>query len=174
MVAELTRDALAGAGDAGRTAGFDERIRATLHAVALDEQTAAELAAGRLVREREAVGLFGSGSAPAAESAVPAAGASDGKRDRKVAERRRHEEQELAAARKHEQKARRDHASAVKATERASKHAKNAQRRADEARKLAEEARAGLREAERRERDAARAYDRATRAVASQQKKLEP
>jgi hypothetical protein len=151
-----------------------KRIRATLHAAALDDQTAAELAAGRLVRDQEAVGLFGTGSVPAAGSGGPAAEESDRRGTRKAAEQRGREEQELASARAEEQKARRDHAGAVKATERAGKHAKDAQRRADEARKRAEEARAGLREAERRERDAARAYDHATRAVASKQMKLEP
>ena len=60
LVDKLTRDAAAIAGEAGTAGGsLDERIRDTLHAAALDEQTAAELAAGRIVREQRAVGLFG-------------------------------------------------------------------------------------------------------------------
>src|SRR5207253_4153617 len=64
LVAKLTRDATALAGEVSRSAtgSLEEQIRTTLHAAALDEQTAAELAAGRLVREQEAVGLFGAAS----------------------------------------------------------------------------------------------------------------
>jgi hypothetical protein len=192
LVAELTRNATALAGEVGRSAtgSLEERIRATLHAAALDEQAAAELAAGRLVREREAVGLFGVTSAEAksagkarpaekpARPAVKSAGASgkrgrDGSALRKVAERRRELGRELAAARAEEQKAERLRARAAKAAERAGRHAKDAQRRAEGAQKRAGEARARLREAERRERDAAIAYDRASRAVAAAERKLE-
>jgi hypothetical protein len=150
----------------------------------LDERTAAELAAGRLVREQEAVGLFGAApveadsARKAAASRRDAGAAVSGKRpaDRteapKVVERRRRLERELATARADELKAKREHARAAKATERAGKHAKDAQMRADQARKRADEASALLREAERQERDAARAYDRAARAAASAEKKL--
>jgi hypothetical protein len=45
-----------------------ERVRSTLHAASVDEEAREELAKGRFVREREAVGLgpFGAGAAPAA------------------------------------------------------------------------------------------------------------
>jgi hypothetical protein len=48
-----------------------DRVRSTLHAAAVDEEAREELARGRFVREREAVGLgpFGAGAAP-----VPAKG----------------------------------------------------------------------------------------------------
>jgi hypothetical protein len=186
LVAELTRDATAVAGEAGTsvTGALEERIRNTLHAAALDERTAAELAAGRLVREQEAVGLFGAASVEAASagkaasSSRSAAAAVSGKRgDRteppKVVERRRRIERELATAKANAKEAQRKHARAAKATERAGKQAKDTQRRADEARKRAEEASALLREAERREKDAAVAYERAARAVASAEGKLE-
>lgn len=183
LVTKLTRDTAAVAGEVGRSESLEERIRATLHAAALDEQTAAELAAGRLVREREAVGLFGAASfesGPAgrtvrreAGTAVPAKRERDDGRSLKVAERRRRVERELAAASAEEQKARREHAGAAKATERARKQARAAQRRAEEANERAEDARNSLREAERREKDAARSHDRAARAVASLEKKLE-
>ncbi|MEA2400017.1 MAG: hypothetical protein QOK00_420 [Thermoleophilaceae bacterium] len=44
-----------------------DRVRSTLHAAAVDEEAREELARGRFVREREAVGLgpFGAGAAPA-------------------------------------------------------------------------------------------------------------
>ena len=130
------------------SANLDERIRNTLHAAALDEQTAAELAAGRLLREREAVGMFG-----AATSGACRTPARRGRRTsvavkgfRRNAERR----ERRCGARAEQQKAQREHASAVKATERAGKRADEAQRRADEARTAS-----GKRE--RREKDAARA-----------------
>jgi hypothetical protein len=177
LITELARDATAVAGEAG-TAGTEslhERIRATLHAAALDERTAAELAAGRLVREHEAVGLFGTAPAeagPAPKAAPSPKQAPDHGAVRKVAERHRELERGLATAQAAEKKAQREHAAAVKVSERAARLAEDARRRADEARARADEARAGLREAERRERDAASAHERATRAVAAAEKKL--
>jgi hypothetical protein len=164
LVDKLTRDAAAIAGEAGTARGsLDERIRDTLHAATLDEQTAAELAAGRLVREQRAVGLFGG-----ANSVEPAPATAS----RKVAELRQTAEAELAATRTEERKAQHEHAAAAKAAERAQKRAQDAEERAGAARKRAEEAQVGLREANRRESDAAKAYDRAARAVAAAEKKL--
>lgn len=169
LVDTLTRDATAVAAEAGTASStaLDERIRNTLHAAALEEQTAADLAAGRMVREREAVGMFG--AATAAPATTSKARTADkrrgGTRSRDVAKRRRDLERELAIARAEEQKAQRERARAVKASKRAG-------RRADEARRRAEDARAGHREAEQLERDTAKAYDRATRAVAAAEKKL--
>jgi hypothetical protein len=54
-----------------------ERVRSTLHAAAVDDEAREELAKGRFVREREAVGLgpFGAGAAPpAAPRRSPARG----------------------------------------------------------------------------------------------------
>ena len=52
-----------------------DRVRATLHAAAVQEEARTELAAGRFIREREAVGLgpFGSELAAAAATPEPAA-----------------------------------------------------------------------------------------------------
>jgi hypothetical protein len=48
-----------------------EDVRETLHAAALDEEAAAEVASGRLLKERQAIGLgFGAG-APASPAAAP-------------------------------------------------------------------------------------------------------
>jgi hypothetical protein len=167
LVSELARDATAVAGEAGTagTAALDEKIRATLHAAVLDEETAADLAAGRLIREREAAGLFGSpaAEAPAGHARAPARRPGKPAQARKEAartaeRRRRTRERELAAARADERKVDRAHAAAVKRTERARNQAK--------------EADAAVRDAERSERDAARARERAARAVAAAEKKL--
>lgn len=156
LIDALTRDATAVAGEAGTasTAALDERIRNTLHAAALDEDTAAELAAGRLVHDREAVGMFGAGDA---ESAAPRK-ARKGAAKREADTGSRDHERALAAARSDERKAQREYATAVKAAERA-------RNRAAEAEQRAEDARAGLREAERREQDTAKAHQQAARAV---------
>jgi hypothetical protein len=163
LVDSLTRDATAVAAEAGaaRSTTLDESVRNTLHAAALDDQTAAELAAGRMVREREAVGMFGAATVePRATTKPPPAD----KRSRD-ARPKRDLERKLAAARSEEQQAERAHARAVKATAQARK-------RADEAKQRAEEARAALREAEVQEKEAARARDRAARAVTAAEKKL--
>lgn len=70
LVAKLSGDAVALAGDAAeRASGLQEKVAATLHAAALDEETASELSAGRLTREREAIGGFGAATmAPAPPS----------------------------------------------------------------------------------------------------------
>jgi hypothetical protein len=65
------------ASEAGKSGpALRDRVRATLHAAALDEETRIELETGRFTREREAVGLgaFGApgGSAPAPTRKPPA------------------------------------------------------------------------------------------------------
>lgn len=72
LVADLTATTVELAGEAGeRGPGLEEKVAATLHAAALDNETAAELRAGRLLREREAIGGFGGfgAAAPAPEPA---------------------------------------------------------------------------------------------------------
>jgi hypothetical protein len=148
IVDELARDATAVAAEAGTasTAALDERIRNTLHAAALDEEAAAELSSGRLVREREAAGMFGTAAGPA-----PAPTPAPAKQSREL-------QRALTAAKAEARKASREHARAVKAVERASA--------------AADAARVALRDAEAREREAAQARDRANRAVAAAEKKL--
>ena len=77
QVAKLAGEAAELAAEAGERASpaLHEKISATLHAAALDEETAEELRAGRLVREREAIGGFGGGMA-----APPARGRGPGQR----------------------------------------------------------------------------------------------
>ena len=82
LVAELTGEAMTLASESGERsgAGLEQKISETLHAAALDEETAEELREGRLTREREAIGGFGAmtaapaGGTPAAAAPAPAAG----------------------------------------------------------------------------------------------------
>jgi hypothetical protein len=78
LVAGLAADALPLAREQGERpgAGLEDRLAATLHAAALDDETAEQLRAGRLTREREAIGGFGAlgtgGAAPAQADPAPA------------------------------------------------------------------------------------------------------
>jgi hypothetical protein len=99
LVAQLSADAATLASEAGqRSGGLPEKLTGTLHAAALDEETAQELRAGRLTRERDAIGGFG-GVATAApgraartarsEPAPPEAGGRRAARAKPAAERGR-------------------------------------------------------------------------------------
>jgi hypothetical protein len=76
LVAQLSADAATLASEAGqRGGGLQEKLAGTLHAAALDEETAEELRAGRLTRERDAIGGFGEmAAAPPGRAARPARG----------------------------------------------------------------------------------------------------
>lgn len=93
-----------------------ERVRNTLHAAATDEQLRAELEAGRLVKDRESVGL-------GPFSAAPATG--PGQREQKRAAARRREVREIRARADSAAKQLR---SAEAALERAREDAEQAQR----------------------------------------------
>ena len=168
LVARLVREAVAIADDEGvaTTAAFRERVESTLRAAATDEELAAELQAGRLTREREAVGLFGEVGAPDADPkprpkqrAEP-----ETKPDPEL-------EQALSDARKEEQRAQKALDKAAKATQAAEKRAADAKRRADEARAKADEAAAVLRAAKADESEAAKLQRRAARALTAAEKK---
>jgi hypothetical protein len=79
LVGELTRRAERNLADAGRpaSAAVQEKLRATLHAVASDPEARAEFEAGRLVRDHEPSGL-----GPLAEASAPSTGTA-GKRRKK-------------------------------------------------------------------------------------------
>ena len=107
-VAALAAETAGLAAEAGERAspGLEEKVAATLHAAALDEETGEQLRAGRLLREREAIGGFGAITAaapavgrdtkaarPKAAAATPKRGksrakASDDAKPRKTADRR--------------------------------------------------------------------------------------
>ena len=72
LVAGLSGEAAALAGEAGQGGtGLQEKVAETLHAAALDAETAEELRSGRLVREREAIGGFGATAAPPSARKAP-------------------------------------------------------------------------------------------------------
>jgi hypothetical protein len=82
LTSALAESAEAIASETGKSGpALRDRVRATLHAAALDEEARAELEAGRFTREREAVGLGafdmgGTATAPArAPARKPAGGA---------------------------------------------------------------------------------------------------
>jgi hypothetical protein len=174
LVAKLSADATALASEAGeRGSGVPEKVAATLHAAALDEDTGDELRAGRLVREREAIGGFGeaaAATAPASRSgarakarpkkaqARPKAAA---RSDRDDAEQR----QRLAAAKTDERHARRELDAAAKALEHAQERADAAKAHAAEAAERARTTAERLKEAKRSEAAARKAHSRAERAL---------
>ena len=149
-MAKLAGEAAKLAAEAGEraTPALSEKVAATLHAAALDEETAEELRAGRLVREREAIGGFGAMSGGAgAKGPHPSASlarkpktragrsarrphAAKARRRRADAERREQAErrQRLAAARTDERHARRELEAAAKAIEHAETRAEAAGR----------------------------------------------
>jgi hypothetical protein len=171
LVAELTREAAALAVKAGAKppSSLEEKVGATLRAAALDEETAADLAAGRLVREREAVGGFGMASVQA--GAPPKRPQQKGPQQKRAAMEEKRQ-RELAAARANEKEARGSLEAAAKATGRAAKRADTARKKADEATRRAEEASAELDEARRREKTAGSEHRRAARALSSAEAKL--
>ncbi len=128
-----------------------ERVRSTLHAATVDEEAREELATGRFVREREAVGLgpFGGGAA----SAPPAGGA---KRAKPAGKRAR-------AGKRRGRAAARDGDGSAAAREEAA--ARERQERLGEAERRLGEARAALEEAEAAHSEAAAELQAAREAV---------
>jgi hypothetical protein len=184
LVAELAHDAAALAGEAGvgATAGLEDKLVATLHAAALDDETAAELAAGRVVRERQAVGGFGDASVlvsapPARAPKKPAAEPAPGRKEEAARRRKQATEeaelrQELSAARLAERKAGRELDATAKAAARAADRLGKAEEHAAEAARQLESAREELDEAREREKTAREEQRRAARAVTALEKKV--
>jgi hypothetical protein len=188
LVAQLTGDATDLASEAGeRGGGLEGKIADTLHAAALDEETAEQLRAGRLQREREAIGGFGglstaapgrpargrADSAPAVrpKSARKAAKASrtKAKDDPAGAGRRKAAEtearQRLAAARTGERHARKELDAATKALAHAESRAEAAETHAAEAAERAKVTAERLEEARRAAAAARKAHAKAERAL---------
>ena len=184
LVAQLAHDAaaLAAEAGAGSSQGLEEKLAATLHAAALDEQTATELAAGRVLRERQAVAGFGgiemapAPARPAPKRAKPA------KADKDEAARRKREQAEqaeqakareaLSAARLEERKAGRERDAAAKAAARAAERLGKAEERAAEAARRLDEARQELDEAQERESAAVERHESAAEAVEAAESRL--
>jgi hypothetical protein len=159
------------AADAGH--GLEEKVAATLHAAALDPEVAGELRAGRLVREREAVGGFGlaggADQAPARKQKpkprpTPRGRSSGRAKEKSDAAARR---ERLAAARTDERHARRELDAATKALEHAETRAEAAEAHAAEAAERAKTTAERLKEAKRAETAARKAHTRAARALES-------
>jgi hypothetical protein len=193
QVAELAREAVELAAEEGErpSPALTEKVATTLHAAALDEETAEELRAGRLVREREAIGGFGAMSAEAparsaparspksksAEAAKPAtakpatakpakAKPSKAVKAAKTAEAKQAQQrQRLAGARTDERHARRELDAATKAIQQAQTRADAAKTHAEEANRRAETTAERLKEARRAQAAAKKAHARAERAL---------
>jgi hypothetical protein len=177
LVAKLSADAAALAAEAGeRGTGLQEKVAETLHAAALDEETAEELRAGRLVKERDAIGGFGElGETPApsrrASRPKPKSqkrSSSPVKQDRQDAERRQDADrrQRLTAARTDERHARRELEAAERAVHHAQERAEAAEAHAREANERARTTAERLKEAKRAQAAARKAHTRAERALA--------
>ena len=147
LVSRLAGAAVAIGGEAGRSGGLEPRLRATLHAAALDERARAELAAGRLVREREpvalgalAVGEPEPASEPAKRTGARAGAASRatrgrgrGRADEPAAKRRGDRGEELAELQGRVREARAEAEEAGSALADAEQEAASARERADAA-----------------------------------------
>jgi len=139
LVADLSNDATAMASEAGeRGGGLQEKIAETLHAAALDEETADELRAGRLVREREAIGGFGAPGGGPAPSAKPA-GAQPKKAGGKKPASKSAKGKASAEARREEAVAKTEERQRVSAAQTAERHARRALEQAERALEHAEE-----------------------------------
>ena len=168
LVAGLTADATTLASEAGeRGGGLREKVAETLHAAALDEETAEELRAGRLTREREAIGGFGApGGGPAPAPPPPtkkgkAPKTSPKKSDGASESRKR----AAAAAKTDERHARRELEAAEKAVRHAEERAEAARVHAEEAAERAKTTAERLKEAKKAETAARKAHTRAAKAL---------
>jgi hypothetical protein len=146
LVGALARDAAAIAAEtgAGSTGTLVEKLRATLHAAAADGELARRLASGRVLRETEAVGVFGM----PAEGAPPPRRPQSTTKTKRPAREVRELERRLKAARAEEREARRRKDTTERATVRAREQAERAAKRLDAARREEEEATAALEGAE--------------------------
>jgi hypothetical protein len=169
LVSRLAEAAVAIGGEAGRSGALEPRIRATLHAAALDEGVREELAAGRLVREREPVAL---GALSVAEPEAPSGPARRAAAGRSRAEPRqtrrgrgRARGEDPAAERAGQLAELKDQVGEAREhSEAADSELAESERRAADAREQAEAAAAERKEAERAERDARKAVKEAERA----------
>jgi hypothetical protein len=186
QVAALATAAAGLAAEAGERAspGLEEKVAATLHAAVLDEETGEQLRAGRLLREREAIGGFGAMTAarpraPAAaqkrgKSRAKASGdakprdtAADAKRRKAANKQDAERRQRLAAARTDERHARRELDAAEKAIAHAETRAEAARTHAEEANRRAQTTAERLKDARRQQAAAKKAHARAERALAA-------
>jgi hypothetical protein len=176
LVAELAAEATELASEAGeRGSGVTEKVAETLHAAALDEATAEDLRAGRMVREREAIGGFGDAAAagPASAPAPRARASAKTKAKPKPKKEPKKEQaaedtarrQRLSAARTDERHARRELEATAKALRNAETRAEAAKAHADDAVERAKTAAERLKEARKKQTAARKAHARAEKAL---------
>ena len=172
LVAKLAADATTLASEAGeRGGGLQEKVAATLHAAALDEETAEELRAGRLVKEREAIGGFGAmagapAPAPSAKPPKKRPAKRRAARSSAAAGEDAQRRQRLTAARTDERHARRELEAAERAVKHAEERAEAAEAHAREAGERARTTAERLKEAKRAQTAARKAHARAERTLA--------
>lgn len=161
-VAKLVGEAVELVAEAGEraTPALREKIAETLHAAALDEETAGELRAGRLVREREAIGGFGGIAEGAKSTQAPRKGKREAPKKASDDEAKR-----VAAARTDERHARRELEAADKAAAHAETRAEAAKAHAEEANARAKTTVERLKEARRERAAAKKAHARAERTL---------
>jgi hypothetical protein len=167
LVSRLADAAVAIGGEAGRSDTLEPRLQATLHAAALDEGVREELAAGRLVREREPIALgalaVGEPEAPSGPTRRTAAGRARAEPRRGTRGRARGED--AAGERAGQLAELKDRVGeAREAAEAAESELADAEGQAAEARERADDAAAERKEAERAERNARKAVKEAERA----------
>ena len=169
LVAELSAEAAALAGEAGQSgAGLHEKVAGTLHAAALDPDTADEVRSGRLVREREAIGGFGAAAAPSsAGKAAPKRPAKKPKSAPKSGREDAEHRQRLAAAKTDERHARRELEAASTALAHAQERADAAEAHAAEAAERARTTAERLKEVKRAAAAARKAHSKSERALES-------
>jgi hypothetical protein len=152
-----------------------ERVRSTLHAAALDDDVRSDLAAGRLVREREAVGLGGvfgeSDAAAPAASAPPRSGRAE--RTKLTERTQRAERAERTEAQRAESaEAQRLAAEAQAAVEEAQAAVEDARAAHEDASEHLEAARAAAGEAQVAQREAGKLLRRRERELAKREQEL--
>ena len=170
LVAKLSADATELASKGGeRGSGLAEKVAATLHAAALDEETAEAVRAGRLVREREAIGGFGDAAAGAGVAPAPSAPrrkpTGKAKSPPKKATDDSARRQRLSSARTDERQARRELEAATKALRSAETRAGAAEAHAADAVERAKTAAERLKETRKKETAARKAHARAEKAL---------
>jgi hypothetical protein len=186
LVGRLSSQAVTIASEGGeRGAGLEQKIAETLHAAALHEETADELRAGRLTKEREAIGGFGGLGGALATSAPSTGGPARGEAATKQSAARGEATAKEAAARGKTtamKAAGRDKTTAKKATGRDKETANKAAARDKEtANKAAARDKAAAKQAARErlagartdERHAKRELDAATKALAHAQERAD-
>jgi hypothetical protein len=175
VVSRLADAAVAIGGEAGRSGALEPRLRATLHAAALDEGVREELAAGRLVREREPVALgvvaVDEPEPTSGSGTPPAAGRKAAEPSRTRRGRRRARAEDPAAERAGKLAELKDRvAEARERAESAASALADAERQAADARERADAAGVERKDAERAERAARKAVKEAERAERSVRK----